>query len=84
MHRNVSPEELVGVARTELDPLMSDTPKCAIDMNPTCRDDGLYDYTGRWLKCSGCIPEPTGETHLPHVHFILIGDNGGMRVQPQH
>ncbi len=82
MHRTISPEELAHVARIQQDPLTSHAVKSVIDMNPVRGDDGLFRHGEQWLECSWCVPG-TGEMPEPHVHFVLIGDNGGMRCEPQ-
>lgn len=79
MRRNVSAAELAQCERLLQDPMASDDVRSAIDMNPVRSDDGLFRYREHWLPCAECAQGPEIE---PHVHFVVIGDNGGMRCEP--
>jgi len=81
MRWTVSPDELDHVERIRQDFRVADA-KVVIDTIPVCRNDGLFRYGEEWLECSWCVPR-TGEMPEPHVHCVLIGDNGGMRCEPQ-
>lgn len=80
MQRNASVEELAQCERLLRDPIASDDVRSAIDMSPVRSDDGLFRYSEHWLPCSSCAQ---GQAIEPHVHFVVIGDNGGMRCDPQ-
>jgi hypothetical protein len=78
-----SPEERARCERLQQDPLASDDVRSAIDMRPARSDDGLFRYGEHILECSWCAQYAMGQMIEPHVHFVVIGDNGGMRCDPQ-